>query len=239
MEKFLIIVANNVTARHLKQMLDVKGNYLPYSADIAVTNNHIVDVMKKSDNLDEVSKAETEALKPLLIKGKIMTLIKANSYTKILNGCGKGEAASYSFQYMVDSLNLYKYTRGDLNFINMSQGSILAAIDAVRERVEYNPLCRSVTLWPLREGDVIDIDEYLAKLLFFKKYSKFGIHESWKSDGTYITERSYQQYSNHGLHYYKFDTLIKHLNDYKGKEPVKYMLVSFSEDHKLYFQPLK
>lgn len=47
MEKFLIIVANNVTARHLKQMLDVKGNYLPYSADIAVTNNHIVDVMKK------------------------------------------------------------------------------------------------------------------------------------------------------------------------------------------------
>lgn len=259
MEKFLIIVANNVTARHLKQMLDVKGNYLPYSADIAVTNNHIVDVMKKSDNLDEVSKAETEALKPLLIKGKevsdfykvkadgewkengkkIMTLIKANSYTKILNGCGKGEAASYSFQYMVDSLNLYKYTRGDLNFINMSQGSILAAIDAVRERVEYNPLCRSVTLWPLREGDVIEIDEYLAKLLFFKKYSKFGIHESWKSDGTYITERSYQQYSNHGLHYYKFDTLIKHLNDYKGKEPVKYMLVSFSEDHKLYFQPLK
>ena len=125
MEKFLIIVANNVTAMHLKQILDVKGSYLPYSTDIAVTNNQIVDVMKKNDNLNATSKAESEALRPLLIKGnkvsdfykvkvdgewkengkKIMTLIKANSYTKILNGCGKGEAASYSFQYMVDSLN--------------------------------------------------------------------------------------------------------------------------------------
>lgn len=259
MEKFLIIVANNVTAMHLKQILDVKGSYLPYSTDIAVTNNQIVDVMKKNDNLNATSKAESEALRPLLIKGnkvsdfykvkvdgewkengkKIMTLIKANSYTKILNGCGKGEAASYSFQYMVDSLNLYKYKRDELDFTNSGQGSILAAIDAVREQVEYKPLCRSVTLRPLCEGDIIDIDEYLEKLLFFKKYSKFGIHESWKSDGTYITERSYQQYSDRGLHYYKFDTLIRHLNDYKGKEPVKYMLVSFSEDHKLYFQPLK
>ena len=69
--------------------------------------------------------------------------------------------------------------------------------------MDYKYLNRSAALEHLQEGQAINIDEYIEKLRFFKKYTD--------SQGTYITDHRYIEYSEIGLHYFKYDTLIKFL----------------------------
>ena len=50
-------------------------------------------------------------------------------------------------------------------------------------RMAYKYLNRSAVLEHLQEGQTVNIDEYIEKLRFFKKYTD--------SQGTYITDRRY------------------------------------------------
>lgn len=67
--------------------------------------------------------------------------------------------------------------------------------------MEYKALRRTVELNNLSEGQVIDTKEYIEKLRFFSKYST--------AKGTYITDKTYVEYSERGLHYFYYETLIK------------------------------
>jgi hypothetical protein len=71
----------------------------------------------------------------------------------------------------------------------------------------YKYLNRSAVLEHLQEGQTVNIDEYIEKMQFFKKY--VNCH------GIYITDSRYIEYSEIGLHYYKYDTLIKFFENFK------------------------
>lgn len=91
----------------------------------------------------------------------------------------------------------------------------------------YKYLNRSAVLEHLQEGQTVNIDEYIEKLRFFKKYTG--------NQGTYITDRRYIEYSEIGLHYYKFDTLIKFFENFKHENGTKKALITFSKNHCLQF----
>ena len=65
----------------------------------------------------------------------------------------------------------------------------------------YKYLNRSAVLEHLQEGQTVNIDEYIEKMQFFKKYGN--------NQGIYITDSRYIEYTEIGLHYFKYDTLIK------------------------------
>lgn len=92
-------------------------------------------------------------------------------------------------------------------------------------------LTRSVHLPNLSENDIINIAEYLEKLRFFQKYG---------NQGTYMTDSRYRKYSDVGLHYYAYSTLIQYFSDlrmyYKN---AAYAKIVFSRDYKLSCQVLK
>ena len=94
----------------------------------------------------------------------------------------------------------------------------------------YKALTRSVSLPNLSENDIVDISEYLEKLRFFNKYS---------NQGTYITDDRYREYSDTGLHYYAYTTLIQYFSDLQTyyKNAV-YAKILFSKDYKLSCQTL-
>ena len=79
----------------------------------------------------------------------------------------------------------------------------------------YKYLNRSAVLEHLQEGQTVNIDEYIEKLRFFKKYTD--------SQGTYITDRCYIEYAEIGLHYFEYDTLIKFFDDFKHRNHAKRM----------------
>lgn len=58
----------------------------------------------------------------------------------------------------------------------------------------YKYLNRSAVLEHLQEGQTVNIDEYIEKMQFFKKYGS--------NQGIYITDSRYIEYSEIGLHYY-------------------------------------
>lgn len=95
-------------------------------------------------------------------------------------------------------------------------------------------LCSVVTLENLSEGDVIDVQEYIEKLRFFKKFCYFGPDNRYKREGTYITDHRYNGHSDIGLHYNKYDTLIKYLSQHYSD--VKKVRVCFSNSYRLYFE---
>lgn len=95
----------------------------------------------------------------------------------------------------------------------------------------YKYLNRSAVLEHLQEGQTVNIDEYIEKLRFFKKYTD--------SQGTYITDRRYIEYSEIGLHYYKFDTLIKLFENFKHENGAKKALITFSKNHCLQCEPVR
>ena len=97
--------------------------------------------------------------------------------------------------------------------------------------MDYKYLNRSVALEHLQEGQAINIDEYIEKLRFFKKYTD--------SQGTYITDHRYIEYSEIGLHYYKFDTLIKLFENFKHENGTKKVLITFSKNHCLQCEPVR
>lgn len=94
----------------------------------------------------------------------------------------------------------------------------------------YKALTRNVALPNLSENDIVHISEYLEKLRFFNKYS---------NQGTYITDNRYREYSDVGLHYYAYSTLIQYFSDlrmyYKN---AAYAKIVFSRDYKLSCQVL-
>ena len=94
----------------------------------------------------------------------------------------------------------------------------------------YKALTRSIVLPNLSENDIINIDEYLEKLRFFNKYG---------NQGTYITDNRYREYSDIGLHYYAYTTLIQYFSDLQAyyKNAV-YARILFSRDYKLSCQVL-
>jgi hypothetical protein len=95
----------------------------------------------------------------------------------------------------------------------------------------YKYLNRSAVLEHLQEGQTVNIDEYIEKLRFFKKYTD--------SQGTYITDRRYIEYSEIGLHYFKYDTLIKFFEDFKHRNNAKRILITFSKNHRLQCEPVQ
>lgn len=99
----------------------------------------------------------------------------------------------------------------------------------------YKALNQVVTLESLSEGDVIEVKSYIEKLLFFKKYSAFGTENQFRHEGTYITDRRYREYSEIGLHYYKYSTLIEKIPMY-GCNKLK---VCFDKDYNLYFKKME
>ena len=103
----------------------------------------------------------------------------------------------------------------------------------------YKYLNRSAVLEHLQEGQTINIDEYIEKLHFFKKYSRFGVGDRFKTEGTYITDRRYIEYSEIGLHYYKFDTLIKFFENFKHENGAQKALITFSRNHCLQCEPVR
>ena len=84
----------------------------------------------------------------------------------------------------------------------------------------YKYLNRSAVLEHLQEGQTVNIDEYIEKLRFFKKYTD--------SQGTYITDRCYIEY----------DTLIKFFDDFKHRNHAKRILITFSKNHRLQCEPV-
>jgi len=98
-------------------------------------------------------------------------------------------------------------------------------------KMSYKALNRTATLEHLAERQTINIDEYIENLRFFKKYTD--------SQGTYITDRRYIEYSEIGLHYYKFDTLIKFFENFKHENGTKKALITFSENHCLQCEPVR
>ena len=101
--------------------------------------------------------------------------------------------------------------------------------------MSYKALNSIVTLEHLKEGQIIDIDEYIEKLRFFAKYSRLGIDGVFKNHGTYITEKCYVEHTEAGLHYYKFETLIKHFENLRDVNRNKRQLVkiTFDKNHNL------
>lgn len=97
--------------------------------------------------------------------------------------------------------------------------------------MDYKYLNHSAALEHLQEGQAINIDEYIEKLRFFKKYTD--------SQGTYITDRRYIEYSEIGLHYYKFDTLIKFFENFKQRNRTKRILITFNKNHRLQCEPVQ
>lgn len=95
----------------------------------------------------------------------------------------------------------------------------------------YKYLNRSAVLEHLQEGQTVNIDEYIEKLRFFKKYTD--------SQGTYITDRRYIEYAEIGLHYFKYDTLIKFFKDFKHRNHEKRILITFSKNHRLQCEPVQ
>ena len=74
----------------------------------------------------------------------------------------------------------------------------------------YKYLNRSAVLEHLQEGQTVNIDEYIEKMQFFKKYGN--------CQGIYITDSRYIEYMEIGLHYFKYDTLIKFFEDFKHRK---------------------
>lgn len=97
--------------------------------------------------------------------------------------------------------------------------------------MSYKALNRTATLEHLAERQTINIDEYIEKLRFFKKYTD--------SQGTYITDRRYIEYSEIGLHYFKYDTLIKFFEDFKQRNHTKRILITFNKNHRLQCEPVQ
>lgn len=97
--------------------------------------------------------------------------------------------------------------------------------------MSYKALNKTATLEHLAERQAINIDEYIEKLRFFKKYTD--------SQGTYITDRRYIEYSEIGLHYFKYDTLIKFFEDFKQRNHTKRILITFNKNHRLQCEPVQ
>lgn len=95
----------------------------------------------------------------------------------------------------------------------------------------YKALSRTVVLENLSEGRQINIDEYIEKLRFFGKYGC--------CQGIYITDSRYIEYQEIGLHYFKYDTLIKFFEDFKQTHHVKYALITFGSNHRLQCEPVQ
>lgn len=87
--------------------------------------------------------------------------------------------------------------------------------------MKYNYLSKEIKLHNLEEGEKINRLELLEKLYFFKKYSN--------QKGFYITDKRYKEYGQIGLHYYKFDTIIKYLKKFNDE----FIEIKFSKNYKL------
>lgn len=85
----------------------------------------------------------------------------------------------------------------------------------------YKYLNRSAVLEHLQEGQTVNIDEYIEKMQFFKKYGN--------CQGIYII----------GLHYFKYDTLIKFFEDFKQRNHTKRILITFNKNHRLQCEPVQ
>ena len=95
----------------------------------------------------------------------------------------------------------------------------------------YKYLNCSAVLEHLQEGQTVNIDEYIEKIQFFKKYGN--------CQGTYITDSRYIEYAEIGLHYYKYDTLISFFENFKQRHKTKFILITFSKNHSLQCEPVQ
>lgn len=103
----------------------------------------------------------------------------------------------------------------------------------------YKALRAVVPLDNLEEGQVINIDEYIEKLHFFKKYSRFGVNDRFKTAGTYITDCRYIECLEIGLHYYNFDTLITYFENFKKIYSTNKALIVYNSNHNLQCEPIR
>lgn len=59
------------------------------------------------------------------------------------------------------------------------------------------------------------------------------------AQGVFITDSRYVEYAEIGLHYYKYDTLIKFFEDFKQRNRTKHILITFSKNHRLQCEPVQ
>lgn len=76
----------------------------------------------------------------------------------------------------------------------------------------YKYLNRSAVLEHLQEGQTVNIDEYIEKMQFFKKYGS--------CQGIYITDSRYIEYAEIGLHYFKEEPHKTYIDNIQQKPPL-------------------
>ncbi|MCR1985111.1 hypothetical protein NSB24_02560 [Blautia coccoides] len=81
---------------------------------------------------------------------------------------------------------------------------------------EFKALTVSVEFPNMYEGQIIDREAVLEKLKMFEMFAR--------SSGMYITDRTYIEYGERGLHFYKWKTLI----DYFSGFSCKYLKICFN-----------
>lgn len=83
---------------------------------------------------------------------------------------------------------------------------------------EYKSLTVKAEFPNLYEGQIIDRQAVIEKLKFFEKYST--------ASGMYITDKTYREFSQAGIHFYKWKTLIDYFSSYS----CRYLKISFNSD---------
>lgn len=83
---------------------------------------------------------------------------------------------------------------------------------------EYKSLTVKVEFPNLYEGQIIDRQAVIEKLKFFENYST--------ASGMYITDKTYREFSQAGIHFYKWKTII----DYFSRQSCRYLKISFDSE---------
>lgn len=102
--------------------------------------------------------------------------------------------------------------------------------------MSYKSLNTTFVLEHLEQGQIIEIEEYIEKLKFFSKYGRIGIDGIFKSKGAYIIEKCYIPGTEKGLHFYNYETLIKHFEKFRcvnrfRKAKKQFVRIDFTKDH--------
>lgn len=142
-KRYLVIVEKAHIKKLLQKALEPIIETLSYDLDVAVANNHIIDITDKVLNLSEKDLA---AFEPVCLNSreipsqfmkakddekyyekngdKIMELVAEHSYDCIINGCDTDEAGYMIFDYTIESLELETYPIKQIYLADYSEEAI-------------------------------------------------------------------------------------------------------------------
>ena len=110
----------------------------------------------------------------------------------------------------------------------------------MENKLQFKSLERNFTLNDFYQGQILNVVETIEQLNFLNKHTK--------QQGLYIIDNRYKKFSEIGLHYYKFETMIKLLrdflplnNEYLTNKDKKYyealsVKICYSKDYKLFLE---